>query len=237
LFVGAIVFLIIVGTRRVQFFGPEFARAGRYAHFVAGLSLPAVALAADAVVRRWRVLLPVVLLILLLGIPGNVEYLVERKEREPYLLGDPTLMLALSRAPIADEVPRNVVPMPETAPQVTIGWLLDGVASGRIPDAGPIEPVKAREATFRLSLYQSDDRRAPSSCSQLSKAVDRSLVKGQSLGIEGGQVRVVELTPEGDERHMVVYSPSRGRTLTAVAGPLTMRLVAAAPFFPVTLCG
>ncbi|MGH8983136.1 MAG: hypothetical protein ACRDY6_04595, partial [Acidimicrobiia bacterium] len=183
LLVGAIVFLVIAGAGRAAFFGPSFARAGRYVHLVAALSLPALALAADALVRRWRLLVPPVLLLLLAGIPGNLEYLAQREQREPHLLGDSSLMLAFPHVPGADNVPRDLVPLPENARQVTIGWLRDGVSSGRVPDPGVIGSATAAQATFRLSIYQSDAPLPGSSCSRLSRPVERTLVKGQSIGI------------------------------------------------------
>jgi hypothetical protein len=48
-------------------------------HVVAALSLPAIAVAADALVRRWRVIAPVAVALLLVGIPGNVEALADQQ--------------------------------------------------------------------------------------------------------------------------------------------------------------
>jgi hypothetical protein len=234
---GAFVFLVIAGTGRAGVFGPEFARSGRYVYMVVAMSLPALAAAADAIVRRWRLLLPAVLLLLVIGIPGNVEYLAKREEHEPSLLGNPTLMLALPRMPLADEVPRKLVPVPEIARQVTIGWLLDGVESGRVPDPGPIGSTTAAQATFRLSIHQSNEPRPSSSCSALSQPVERNLVRGQSLGIKGYSVLVTELTPKGNMRYTIIYAPDRGHTLTVVSASLMLQLAPANPFLPVTLCG
>jgi hypothetical protein len=74
LLVGAVTFLVITGIGRgSDFFGVGLAGSGRYVHVVAALMLPALALAADALVRRWRAALPVVLVLLVIGIPGNIE--------------------------------------------------------------------------------------------------------------------------------------------------------------------
>lgn len=75
--VGAVTFLAIAGLGRAAAWGPEFARSGRYQHVVAALTLPAVAVAADALVRRWRVAVPIVAVLLVIGIPGNVEALAD----------------------------------------------------------------------------------------------------------------------------------------------------------------
>src|SRR5207237_4258388 len=75
LLVGAVVFLLFGGVGRASLLGPEFARASRYLHVVTALALPALAVAANAVARRWRILAPLVLLVLLIGVPGNVREL------------------------------------------------------------------------------------------------------------------------------------------------------------------
>lgn len=77
LLAGAFVFLVISGLGRASVWGPAFAREGRYMHVVAALSLPAVAVGADALVRRWRFAGPVVAVLLLVGIPGNVAALAD----------------------------------------------------------------------------------------------------------------------------------------------------------------
>jgi hypothetical protein len=77
LLVGVPVFFVITGVGRISAWGIAFASQGRYLHVAAALSLPAVAVAADAVTRRWRVAVPLVMALLLVGIPGNVEALAD----------------------------------------------------------------------------------------------------------------------------------------------------------------
>jgi hypothetical protein len=75
--VGVPVFFVIAGIGRISVWGIGFAREGRYLHVAAALSLPALAVAADAVARRWRVAIPLVVVLLVVGIPGNVEALAD----------------------------------------------------------------------------------------------------------------------------------------------------------------
>jgi hypothetical protein len=77
LLVGALAFLVISGVGRASALGPSIARQGRYMHVLAALTLPALAVAADALVRRWRLAVPVVAVLLVIGIPGNIEALSE----------------------------------------------------------------------------------------------------------------------------------------------------------------
>jgi hypothetical protein len=77
LLAGGIFFLVISGLGRATSFGPEFARSSRYVYLVAALVLPALAVAAEAVIQRWRILAPAVVLLLLIGIPGNLDVLAD----------------------------------------------------------------------------------------------------------------------------------------------------------------
>ena len=73
LLVGALLFTLVNAIGRAASHGPETARAGRYVHLFVAMMLPALAVAADAVVERWRVLAPLVVALLLIGIPGNLD--------------------------------------------------------------------------------------------------------------------------------------------------------------------
>ena len=156
LLVGAIVFLVITGLgRATSAAGPESARASRYVHLVVAMVLPAVAVAADAVARRWRQLAPIVLVLAVIGVPGNVRLLIrEHRVDASYHQRNRVRMLSWARLPAAKEVPRWVRPEPgyKEAPAVTIGWLLDGVDSGRMPDPGPLGPAQQTAMTDHLHL-------------------------------------------------------------------------------------
>jgi len=92
LLVAAVVFLVISGLGRSSL---HLARSGRYLHLVAALSLPAVAVAADAVARRWRILAPAVLVLFLIGIPGNLHVLAGQYRQEHHVPGKMVLRLSL----------------------------------------------------------------------------------------------------------------------------------------------
>ena len=242
LLVGAVVFLLFSGAGRASLLGPEFARASRYLHVVTAMALPALAVAADAVARRWRVLAPLVLVVLLIGIPGNVRELADYTNRTSQ--GQQSykrIVLSLPRMAIAKDVPRSVRPDPSQvdSAKITIGWLLDGVASGRLPDPGAINAKEAADNTFRLSLEQSDMRETSSACRPLSKQVNRRLNKGESIRIReapvaGGSLRVS--SAEGAATVALTFHPELGNAILAVRGPLVVRLGPDNPFFLVLLC-
>lgn len=192
---------------------------------------------------------------IVIGIPGNVRILVDGHRDYKASYRERRLqMLSYPRVPVADEVPRWVSP----DLGVTIGWLLDGVASGRVPDPGPLDATHVADATLRLALHQSgrprsqgrDDaflrvigeravgeRQAKEDCGSPAVAPAQVVLeKGRSIGIHGGRVGVAYFTPEGARSHLVSFEPSLGHDLVALAGPLTLRLDANNPEQPVFLC-
>jgi hypothetical protein len=99
-----------------------------------------VAVGADAVTRRWPLIAPVVLALLVIGVPGNVRAFRDTRIKEAAYHRDArNLMLSFPRVPVARELPAWVRPIPEAEMNnITLGWLLDGVKSGRIPRPPPI---------------------------------------------------------------------------------------------------
>ena len=100
LLVGAVVSLAVAGVGRVAFFGPDFARQSRYLHVAAALCLPAIAVAVDALLRRWRAVGVVAAALVVVGIPGNVDLIVDYETRWQCCLGQKDLILALPQSPL-----------------------------------------------------------------------------------------------------------------------------------------
>jgi hypothetical protein len=238
LLVGAVVFLAVAGLGRVAEFGAEYARQPRYLWVAAAMCLPAIAVAADAFLRRWRAVGVVAAALLVVGIPGNVDLFVHYETQYgPAPLGQEDLILALPQVPFADEVPRGLHPMPELgdAGSLTIGWLLDGVRAGKIPVPGYVDPRTAAEANLRLSLLQSQRATEQGRCKNLVHAVTRVLKQGQAIRFNGpGQLRV---SAPKHPQAAVVYTAAEGRTLTAIHGPLAVRMASNNPWpYLATLC-
>ena len=116
-------------------------RASRYLYVAAGLALPAIAVAADEVARRWRVLTPVVMALLLVPIPFNLDgFRDDVFFGRRYFDSEERLLTTAVRMPFAREVPRGVRIVPDPyLEDVTIGWLLDAEKAGRLNrSTGPI---------------------------------------------------------------------------------------------------
>ncbi len=153
LLIGAVLLLVLTGIGRAG--SSALKEKSRYLHLVAAMLLPALGVAADALIRRWRALLPVVLAALLVGIPGNL-HAISRYMKTPLITGQARyerFMLSLPYVPIAKDSPRGIVPDPQLAHFVTLGWLLDGAKSGRIPKPH-MTPADVAMDTLRLSFRQ-----------------------------------------------------------------------------------
>jgi MFS family permease len=162
LLLTAFVFMFSTGWEKVLVHGVSDATESRYLYDFAAMALPAMAVAANALVSRWRVLIPVVLGLLVIGIPGNLQTLAA----PPYgwspsaNIAERQYVQALATVPVAHEVPRSALtylcpPACTYFDQLHIGWLLDQKAAGRLPNAGPVSSTTRADATLQLALQQS----------------------------------------------------------------------------------
>ncbi len=240
LLAGVLAFVVIAALDRSGF-GSSGARAGRYLHVTAALVLPALALAIDALLTRWRVAGIAAFVVLLVGVPGN---LVDARSytRHQHVIDEATrrIMLTVPRAPEAAGAPAGLRPEPNRAPTVTLEWLRAGVASGRVPSTRAPTATEAATNRLRLSLMELDHR-AGGACSPLRRAAAFRLVEGQRIGI-GGQGVVVLLDRGRAASSPVAFgvgmlNPHLAHTLLAVA-PVSIRIAPGAPVgaLGATLC-
>jgi hypothetical protein len=236
LLVGSVLTLAIMGTGRVSF-GIDFAAAPRYRYLVAAMTLPALAVAADAFVTRWRPLLVVAIAFFVVGIPGNVRALSDgvdalTKIQQPFK----QMMLALPRDPLARTAPRALHPENGTAPQVTIGWLRDGVRQGRLPPPTRITAQTAATVRFRLSFFQSRGKAPAAPCRTFVQPVTVALRAGDVLGVYRRPLSIIPATGPPLIGPPVVVNPPDGKALIVLEAVGPVR-IGPAPFLPPTVCG
>jgi len=229
---GGVLFATMLGLTRFGL-GSQFAASSRYLHIVAALLLPALAVAADALTRRWRLLLPAVLVLLVVGVPGNIADVGNNVGSAARYREFRRVITALPRASPVHAVPRTLHPTPSFAAAVTVGWLLDGESSGRIP-APPASTAQQRATdTLRLSLEQVDGTPA-GHCTPLRAPATRRLARDGSFGIEGA-VAVQSLATPGETTSQPLpfgtglLATAITHTLRAVAAPLELRIVPLSP--------
>jgi len=224
--IGAILF---AGTLALTRFGlgSQFAKSSRYLHVLAALLLPLIAVAADALARNRRVILVATVALFIVGIPGNIAQIDKNLAPALSYTQQRRIITTLPRLPLARTVPRSLHPTPSFAGEVTVGWLLDGAKSGRIPRSGPPAPVERSSDELRLSLDQRDSPRVPG-CKLLHAPVERRLRAGDSLTLRG-TIAVQSIAADGSRSSALPYgtsllSPTTTHTLRDVAGPLTLHI-------------
>ncbi len=221
--IGAVAFSLMLAITRFGL-GAQFAASSRYLHIIAALLLPALAVAADAIARRRRALGVVVIALLLVGVPGNIARIGRNVGPAARYRAQRRTISALPRARLARAVPRALHPTPSFASEVTVGWLLDGAKSGRIPAPGRLTPTERATDALRLSLEQLAATGA-ATCNPIRSSVTRRLERGQSLEIRG-TVAVQSRSPISQPLTFgtSLLDGARSHALLAVAGPLELRI-------------
>jgi len=225
--VGAFAFILISGVNRA-WVGTRFASSSRYLHIVVALLLPSLAVAADALVRKSRGFIPLVLALFLVGVPGNLASINDNFFGAAYFAGYRQMVRSLPRMALAARVPADVRPDLVNGPWITVGWLRDGARSGRIPGTRAPTPNERATNRLRLSLDQLDEGSA-SQCSALRDPLIRHLELNQSIVVRGSvSVRLIDDTtgrPSSPIAMGVSFLSGAGlHTLKDVAGPLTIQL-------------
>ncbi len=148
------------------------------------MTLTALALAADALARRWRWFLPIAAALFLVGIPANIH--AATRARDALRARDAATratMLSLPHDPMARTVPRRVRPEPTTAAAVTIGWLLDAERHGKLAAAPRLTPDLQSSDQFRLSFVGARGPKPSASCRSTRHAIVVNLRKGDRIGL------------------------------------------------------
>ncbi len=237
LLIGASIFLGVSAWQRASPDSFGYATASHLLDIFTALVLPGIAVAADAIARRWRILLPAMLALFVISIPGNVQKLVG--PNNPYQASTQTALrngfLAIADLPITDSLPRSYQLTQNLYPYVTVGWLLDQKALGRLPSPTNRSPLERANLTLSLVLKQSTGSPTTQACRSLVEPIRLPVQKGESFYIGGGRLEVHYVTSEVVSRPMTFY-PFEGRKLTVLAGPLTLMFASSDVSVPASLC-
>jgi hypothetical protein len=231
LLAGGLVFAISTGVGR-WIFGVPFARSSRYLHLFAAFMLPALAVAADALVRRWRALLPLVLAGFLVPIPWNIAAF-----GSAYFVSQETLLLDSVRVPFATQVPRNTHPIVDPfLNNVTIGFLLDAQRAGRMPhDDKPVESGIVNELKVRLGVAQSKTPNHSTRCQTHRAPLDITPAKGTVYRMTT-PVRIATHDGSRLTSPAVTYLPHDGHSLAIQLDGLDLRVMPGGTAKTFTLC-
>ena len=173
-------------SRERWFFGAEMARSGRYLYLGAVFSLPAMALAAEAIAKRWRYATPVLAALFIAGIPSNYNWFGHTPPWGPgFFEGQRRVLLALPFVPEADDAPGWIRPEPNgfNGYGLTVDFLRDAADDGLVPRPGEIDPAVRNGVILRLSLAHAQEPWVGTDCTTQSDPLDLQLVEGDHLQI------------------------------------------------------
>ncbi len=234
LMIGAVLFLLMTATARagqggllvlLKTTGPDRARESRYIYLIAAMLLPAIGLASEALIRRKKLLTIPIVVVLLAGLPANINQLHDYSPRYATPPGTRYAIVSLSRLPHAYQLRNTHTPYPDSRLSVeglTVSWLID--SGDRIPNPGPIKPgVSAAE---ELEFFVQPATPGPNLvCHPLTRPLIFEIKRHQTFTIERGYANVKYL-PVGPGTAPSTYRAFPAQTYRALVGPLRLR------FFP-----
>jgi hypothetical protein len=217
LLAGAFGFLVTTAVNRSSF-GPDYAGTSRYVSLTVAMLLPPVAVAADALARRWRVVVPITMALLLVGIPSGLHHVTKGQHT---LIGQYSrtryTMLWLPRDPHAGSAPRSLRPEQLTSRAVTIGWLVDGLREHRIPKPPALFLVDPLASSyFRLSFFQNDGPAATTSCTVVRGPMTMNVRRGEVIGVYDNPVYLVPATRPYLVGYGLLFVPSEGKAVSVI---------------------
>lgn len=207
--VGAITFPIMTAQGR-WFYGERGAQSGRYLYIIAVLLIPVLAFSAEAVARRWPRARVGLVGLLLLPIPFNLDGFDEYPFSTPFFAHEKALLTGTVEMPVAREVPRRNHPpgFDETmGDDMTIGFLLDARAAGRLPaPEKPLSPELRDELTIRIAIQQHQPENDAPACAAVASPLRLDVTRGDIIHIDS-PVAVSLARPSTDPPVRVIFDP------------------------------
>lgn len=219
------------------YFGAQVARSSRYLYIGAVLLLPALALAGDSLARRWRPVTGLVVLVLLVGVPGNFREFGSSIFNEGFFREQREVALGVPRTAEAEQVPEWVRPLPDqyNGEDLTIGWLLEARDAGRLPVPGDMNPRNVATFPIRVGLAFVDEPPVEDGCRTQTAPLDLSLVEGDRLAIRTS-VNVATVADGKPTSRPVRFDPRPSGALSVEVSALDVRFTPVVPGGAFTVC-
>ena len=227
--VSAILLFVVLSTQRqglnqlVLQSDTDFIRAGRYIAISLSLTLPGLALAANAIIRQWRFMAPLVLALFLIGVPANIRAMDEEHWPAVQQALKATL-LAAAYSPVIEDVPGDVLPEPGElqGAEVPTDFLRTALANGKLPPPPTGLPDDRPPVGTRLRLSQTPyDTAVPDDMTCATYTEPRRIDGefGDEFGFEGA-IGVSSLRPEDEGLRPVGYNDFWSGQVLRVQVPL-----------------
>jgi hypothetical protein len=216
-----VAFAALTGLARADGFGVESAAEQRYIYIAAALFLPFVALGGEVLARRRLVLGVAPLVLLLIGIPANID---DIRDRELFALGARRPVAVVAWTPLLDQLDPgervfSAAFAPELAPSAE--WLRERRDSGGLSEVGDAtaEELVSAEAVIALAqrgpAAEADDGACP-----VGPPRQETLVRGDRIRFTGTvRVSIVD-EGEGSRSRPFRYDAANGSVVLVRAGPV-----------------
>jgi hypothetical protein len=244
--VGAGVFLIGTGYTR-WYVTPTADSQSRYLYTTAALLLPAVAVCADAVIRRWRVAVPFVLGLFVVATVVNIGKFGDRPPfDDDFQRAQRKLITSMAYSDAAASVPGYVRPIG----WFTVGWLRSVATAADLPKPEHVSGDVDRRVRDLLAVTQLREANASSrDCEQVRAGTTTILPQaGQrysfafankpAVGANYFIQNAIRITPikNGDAGAPLGFKSEFGRTFEVEAHDLALRVQPADPTQTLILC-
>lgn len=201
---GAVFLMAFIGTQRapLQSLYAEIAASSRYQAMVAALVLPALGVAAAELIRRRRILAPVAIVLLLIGVPSSIATLGSDNVLfyGQWTTSSRAFILRVPESPIAADVDQAAHPNPHEllTANLTVGWLRFLRKTGKLPDPPPPDLYLEAIINTRLRVTQSllEDPVPDHTCREESGPFEVEAKAGDQFVIEN-PVQIAAETPTG----------------------------------------
>ncbi len=197
---------------------------GRYVYLLAALLIPVAAVALSRWVgpahARFGPWSAVVVGLFLIGLPGNVAALGPTGA-DRYLVGSEDRWRQLATLSSSGDYPRSARPAPFEAPEVTVGWLQDTVAGGRISPSVEVTARVRADAELAM-LFQAVADPPVGACRSIPPGQDFTVLQGQVIRVDGSHVTLTRLTGGAPAASSGFVGDGR-IALAASTGPMELR--------------
>jgi hypothetical protein len=211
--------------------GPHNPRAGRYVYVIAALVLPALALAAQAIIRAWRPAVAFIGAMLLVSFVGNVHTFSQVAGDASVAYGIRRHVLTVPRLPQVDELPGSLIVVPRFVP-VTIRWLTDAARAGKLASPGRLSESQIAASTLSLMIRPSPRSR---NCRPLTASVQLRLRANEGLRVGRGAV-TVEYRPRRGSVSPPAILIRGGSVYNVFRDPVRLFIARIPRFGPASLC-
>lgn len=196
-------------------------KAERYVYLVIAFALPTIGLAASIVVRGHLWARVALIALLLAGLPGNLRML-EPAADDPFAVGYRATWEQYAALAVEGGYPPEGHPSPVEAPDVTMRWLSQTAAAGRLTPASSVPPDVVAAVTLATSLTQIDAATSRS-CEPRPSASPLRVRRGQQIQTRSPQVTVARVGP-GPPLTAVGFLGTTDVALDVLRGPLELQV-------------